>query len=138
MGNPKDFHDQTVSVKVGENRSLTALLYSLSEALYSRSEYELKRGTFRVKGDTVDIGLAGSDRGVRIEFFGDEIDRICEFDVLTGEVKTALQHIAIFPASHYVVSPEGMAAATEAILKRIGRFSGSFSRILRTFRRLRP
>ncbi len=115
IGNPEDFHAQTVDVKVGENRSMTALLYSLSEGLYSRSEFELKRGTFRVKGDTIDIGLGGSDRGVRIEFFGDEVDRISIIDPVSGASFEDLAQISIYPAGNFVTTKDRSIRAVSEI-----------------------
>ena len=115
IGNPEDFHAQTIEVSVGEKRSLTALLYSLSESLYSRSEYELKRGTFRVKGDTVDIGLGGSDRGVRIEFFGDEVDRISIIDPVSGASYEDLARISIYPAGNFVTTKDRSIRAVSEI-----------------------
>ena len=115
IGNPQDFHDQTVTVKVGERRSMTDLLYSLSESLYSRSEIELKRGTFRVKGDTIDVGLGGSDRGARIEFFGDEIDRISIIDPISGATFEDLAEINIYPAGNFVTTKERSIRAVSQI-----------------------
>ncbi|MBQ0096288.1 MAG: excinuclease ABC subunit UvrB [Bacteroidales bacterium] len=115
IGNPEDFHAQTIVVKVGENRSMTALLYSLSEGLYSRSEFELKRGTFRVKGDTLDIGLGGSDRGVRIEFFGDEVDRISIIDPVSGATFEDLAQISIYPAGNFVTTKDRSIRAVSEI-----------------------
>lgn len=115
IGNPQDFHDQTVTVKVGERRSMTDLLYSLSESLYSRSELELKRGTFRVKGDTIDIGLGGSDRGTRIEFFGDEVDRISIIDPISGATFEELAEINIYPAGNFVTTKERSIRAVSQI-----------------------
>ncbi len=115
IGNPEDFHAQTIVVKVGENRSMTALLYSLSEGLYSRSELELKRGTFRVKGDTLDIGLGGSDRGVRIEFFGDEVDRISIIDPVSGATFEDLAQISIYPAGNFVTTKDRSIRAVSEI-----------------------
>ena len=115
IGNPEDFHAQTIVVKVGKSRSMTALLYSLSEALYSRSELELKRGTFRVKGDTLDIGLGGSDRGVRIEFFGDEVDRISTIDPVSGATYEDLAQISIYPAGNFVTTKDRSIRAVSEI-----------------------
>lgn len=81
IGNPQDFHEQTVKVHVGQQISETRLLYHLVDALFSRTETDFKRGTFRVRGDTVDVYLGGSDEAVRIEFFGDEIDALSLIDL---------------------------------------------------------
>ncbi|MCQ2155208.1 MAG: excinuclease ABC subunit UvrB [Bacteroidales bacterium] len=115
IGNPEDFHAQTIIVRVGESRSMTALLYSLSEALYSRSEFELKRGTFRVKGDTVDIGLGGSESGIRIEFFGDEVDRISVIDPVSGAYLEDLKEVSIYPSGNFVTTKERSIKAVSQI-----------------------
>lgn len=115
IGNPEDFHAQTIIVRVGESRSMTALLYSLSEALYSRSEIELKRGTFRVKGDTVDIGLGGSESGIRIEFFGDEVDRISVIDPVSGAYLEDLKEVSIYPSGNFVTTKERSIKAVSQI-----------------------
>ncbi len=115
IGNPEDFHAQTVRVKVGQTISMTSLLYSLSEGLYSRSEIELKRGTFRVKGDTIDIGLGSSADGVRIEFFGDEIERISIIDPVSGAYLENLSEISIFPAGNFVTTKERSTRAVSEI-----------------------
>jgi excinuclease ABC subunit B len=92
------------------------VLRKLVDLQYIRNNMEFKRGTFRVRGDVVEIfPVTSDDRAIRVEFFGDEVDRITEIDVLTGEIKCSLEHIAIFPASHYVVSKEKMEAAIKTI-----------------------
>ncbi len=106
IGNPDDFHEQTVTIRRGEQRSLTGLLYRLVDALYSRTEVEFKRGTFRVKGDTVDVYLAGADNAVRIEFFGDEVDAISVIDPLTGARMEDVDEISIYPANNFVTTKE--------------------------------
>ena len=96
------------------------VIRKLIEIQYSRNDMDLHRGTFRVRGDVLEIILSNTaETAIRVEFFGDEVDRITEIDVLTGEIKSRLEHISIFPASHYVVSPERMKAATEAIEKEM-------------------
>lgn len=115
IGNPEDFHAQTINVRLGDNMSMTTLLYSLAEALYSRSELELKRGTFRVKGDTVDIGLGASDHGVRIEFFGDDVDRISIIDPVSGAYLENLEQISIYPAGNFVTTKERTKRAVSEI-----------------------
>lgn len=115
IGNPEDFHAQTVSLKVGQTISMTSLLYRLSEALYSRSEIELKRGTFRVKGDTLDIGLGSSTDGVRVEFFGDEIERLSIIDPVSGAYLENLREINIFPAGNFVTTKERTVRAVSEI-----------------------
>lgn len=113
IGNPEDFHEQTVNVKKGEQRSLTRLLYQLVDALYSRTEVEFKRGTFRVRGDTVDIYLSGADDAVRIEFFGDEVDSIAVIDPVSGAFIESLDEINIYPANNFVTTKErGIAAVS--------------------------
>ena len=106
IGNPEDFHTQTVVVRKGERRSLTALLYMLVEGLYSRTETDFKRGTFRVRGDTVDVFLGGADEAVRIEFFGDEVDDISLIDPVTGATYEHLQEVPIYPAKNFVTTRE--------------------------------
>ena len=106
IGNPEDFHNQTVIVKKGEQRSLTRLLYHLVEALYSRTETDFKRGTFRVRGDTVDVFLGGADEAVRIEFFGDEVEDLSLIDPLTGARLESLTEVPIYPANNFVTTKE--------------------------------
>ena len=106
IGNPEDFHTQTVVVRKGESRSLTRLLYSLVDALYSRTETDFKRGTFRVRGDTVDVYLGGADEAVRIEFFGNEVDRIALIDPVTGATIEDLAEVPIYPAKNFVTTKE--------------------------------
>ena len=84
IGNPEDFHSQTVTVRRGEQRDMTRFLYQLVDALYSRTETDFKRGTFRVRGDSVDVCLGNGDNAVKIEFFGDEVDGISVIDPVTG------------------------------------------------------
>ena len=106
IGNPADFHSQTVHVKKGEQRSMTRFLYQLVDALYSRTEVEFKRGTFRVRGDTVDICIGYGENAVRIEFFGDEVDSISVIDPLTGAFIDDLDQISIYPAGNFVTTKE--------------------------------
>ena len=106
IGNPADFHAQTVVVKRGEQRSMSRLLYQLVDALYSRTEAEFKRGTFRVKGDTVDICIGYGENAVRIEFFGDEVEQISIIDPLTGAFIDELDEISIYPAGNFVTTKE--------------------------------
>ena len=113
IGNPDDFHEQTVLVKKGEQRSLTRLLYQLVDALYSRTEVEFKRGTFRVRGDTVDVYLSGADNAMRIEFFGDEVESISVIDPVTGARIEEVDEISIYPANNFVTTKErGIAAVS--------------------------
>ena len=115
IGNPDDFHAQTVEVRRGETRSLTGLLYRLVEGLYNRTEAEFRRGSFRVRGDTVDVFLSGADEAVRIEFFGDEVDSICLIDPVTGARGEELDSISIYPANNFVTTKERSAAAVSMI-----------------------
>lgn len=115
IGNPEDFHAQTVTVRRGETRSLTGLLYRLVEGLYNRTEAEFKRGSFRVRGDTVDVYLSGADEAVRIEFFGDEIDALSLIDPVTGAHIEDLNEISIYPANNFVTTKERSAAAVSQI-----------------------
>lgn len=106
IGNPEDFHAQTVSVVRGEQRSMTRLLYQLVDALYSRTETDFKRGTFRVRGDTVDVCIGYGENAVRIEFFGDEVDQISIIDPVTGAFIDSLDKIDIYPAGNFVTTKE--------------------------------
>jgi len=115
IGNPDDFHTQTVVVKRGEERSQTRLLYDLVDAMYSRTETEFKRGTFRVRGDTVDICIGYGENAVRIEFFGDEIERISVIDPTTGGFIDELDEISIYPANNFVTTKERSQRAVSQI-----------------------
>lgn len=115
IGNPEDFHDQTVKVQKGQQMSMTRLLYQIVDALYYRTESDFKRGSFRVRGDTVDIFLGGADYAARIEFFGDEVDRICLIDPVTGATFEELDEILLYPAKNFVTSKEKGAMAVGAI-----------------------
>ena len=111
IGNPDDFHDQTVTVRKGETRSLTGLLYKLVDALYVRTEGEFTRGSFRTKGDTVDVFLSGADNAVRIEFFGDEVESLSVIDPLTGARLEDVSEVNIYPANNFVTTKERAEAA---------------------------
>ncbi|MBP5488454.1 MAG: excinuclease ABC subunit UvrB [Bacteroidales bacterium] len=111
IGNPDDFHDQTVTVRRGEQRSLTGLLYKLVDALYARTEGEFTRGSFRTKGDTVDVFLSGADNAVRIEFFGDEVENLSVIDPLTGAKIEDVSEVNIYPANNFVTTKERAEAA---------------------------
>ena len=115
IGNPEDFHAQTIEVAKGERRSLTGLLYKLVDALYSRTETDFKRGTFRVHGDIIDVFLGGADEAVRIEFFGDEVDSVSLIDPVTGAHLESLDRISICPANNFVTTRERSIAAVSAI-----------------------
>ena len=112
LGEPENFEQMMVSLRPGMEKDRDEVLRQLIDIQYDRNDMDFKRGTFRVRGDTVEIVPADrGDTAIRVEFFGDEIDRISEIDMLTGEVKNTLNHIAIFPASHYVVPKERMEKA---------------------------
>lgn len=115
IGNPQDFHDQTVTVRKGEDRNMTRLLYHLVDALYSRTETDFKRGTFRVRGDSVDVFLGGADEAVRIEFFGDEVDAISLIDPVTGAKIEDLDEVPIYPANNFVTTKERSIKAVSMI-----------------------
>ena len=116
LGSPIDYNEMVVSLRPGMEKDRDDVIRRLISMQYARNDMDFKRGTFRVHGDVVEIFPAASgDLAVRVEFFGDEVDRITEFDPLTGEVKSRLEHVAIFPASHYVVSTEKMEAAIKNI-----------------------
>ena len=120
LGDPVDYRDMVVSLRPGMEKDRDEVLKELIDMQYTRNEMDFKRGTFRVNGDVVEVIPANyEDRAVRIEFFGDEIDRITEVDVLTGEIKSRLEHIAIFPASHYVVPQEKIERAAKSIEKEL-------------------
>ena len=111
IGNPDDFHEQTVTVRRGEQRSLTGLLYKLVDALYVRTEGEFTRGSFRTKGDTVDVFLSGADNAVRIEFFGDEVESLSVIDPATGARLEEVTEVNIYPANNFVTTKERAEAA---------------------------
>ena len=115
IGNPDDFHAQTIPVKRGEKRSLTRLLYQLVDALYNRTEADFKRGSFRVHGDTVDVYLGGADDAVRIEFFGDEVESLSIIDPVTGAHIDSIDQINIYPANNFVTTKERSIAAVSHI-----------------------
>ncbi len=115
IGNPDDFHEQTIVVRKGEQRGLTRLLYQLVDGLYSRTEVEFKRGTFRVRGDTVDVYLGGADDAIRIEFFGDEVESISVIDPVTGARIEEIDEISIYPANNFVTTKERSIAAVSHI-----------------------
>ncbi len=116
LGSPKDFQDMMISLRPGQLRDRDEVIRQLVDIQYTRGEADFRRGTFRVRGDTLEIFPANyTDQAVRVEFFGDEIDRITEIDVLTGHVRCEVTHAAIFPASHYVVPIEAILRAAEDI-----------------------
>ena len=116
IGSPKDYQNMIISLRPGMEKDRDEVLRELIDIQYDRNDMDFHRGTFRVRGDVVEIFPAdATDTAVRVEFFGDEIDRITEIDTLTGEVKCELNHAAIFPASHYVVPMEQILRAANAI-----------------------
>ena len=116
LGEPENFEQMMVSLRPGMEKERDEVLRQLIDIQYDRNDMDFKRGTFRVRGDTVEVVPADrGDTAIRVEFFGDEIDRISEIDMLTGEIKNTLNHIAIFPASHYVVPKERMEKAIKNI-----------------------
>ncbi len=116
LGSPVDYENMVLSIRPGMLKDRDEVLRKLIDMQYDRNDMDFKRGTFRVRGDVVEILPANmAENAIRIEFFGDEIDRITEFDVLTGEVLRRLEHVAVFPASHYVVPVDKMLKATQAI-----------------------
>ena len=116
LGSPIDYQNMTLSVRPGQEWDRKDILRRLVDMQYDRNDLDLKRGTFRVRGDTVEVIPASSETsGIRIELFGDEVDRIIEFDALTGKAKASLDHTVIFPASHYVVGHDDLIRATNDI-----------------------
>lgn len=116
LGSPIDYQEMVISLRPGMIKDRDEVIAKLIEIQYDRNDMDFKRGTFRVRGDVLEIFPAISeDYAIRVEFFGDEIERITEVDLLTGEIKSELSHVAIFPASHYVVSKESIERATKAI-----------------------
>ena len=120
LGSPQDYKEMMVSLRPGMERDRDVVIHQLIAIQYNRSELDFHRGTFRVKGDVLEIFPANeSEQAVRVEFFGDEIERITQINVLTGEILHELEHVAIFPASHYVVPQEKIMNATVQILEEM-------------------
>ena len=120
LGSPVDYQNMMVSLRPGMERDRDDVIRQLIDIQYMRNDMDFHRGTFRVRGDVLEIFPANNtDTAVRVEFFGDEIDRITEIEVLTGEIKSRLEHCAIFPASHYVVPQEKINEATKEIEKEM-------------------
>ena len=116
LGSPIDYKSMVVSLRPGMSRDRDDVIRQLVDMQYSRNDMDFKRGTFRVRGDVLEIMPAYNDKmAIRVEFFGDEVDRITEIDVLTGVIKSDLMHVAIFPASHYVVPREKLVKAANNI-----------------------
>ncbi len=120
LGSPEDYQEMIVSLRPGMIKDRDAVIRELIDIQYNRNDMEVERCNFRVRGDVVEVYPAqGGDYLIRIEFFGDEIDRIAEVDILTGKVHAYLEHITIFPASHYVVAPQKIKRACETIEKEL-------------------
>ena len=120
LGSPIDYKEMVISLRPGMMKDRDEVIHKLIDTQYSRNDMDFKRGSFRVRGDTVEIFPAYSTQhAYRVEFFGDEVDRITEIDTLTGEIKAQLGHVAIFPAAHYVISKEKMEQAAKNILEEM-------------------
>ncbi len=120
LGSPDDYQEMIVSLRPGMEKDRDKVIRELIDIQYTRNDMDVERGSFRVRGDVLEIYPAqGGDYLIRVEYFGDEIDRITEVDPLTGKVHTALSHIAIFPASHYVVSKDKIISACDNIEKEL-------------------
>ena len=118
LGDPEEYKNMSLSLRTGMEKERDEVLKRLVELQYNRNELEFERGTFRVRGDVVEIfPVANSESAIRVEFFGDEIDRISEIDVVTGNVIGTREHVVIFPASHYVTSSDKMQIALANIEK---------------------
>jgi len=116
LGSPIDYQNMTLSLRPGMIKDRDEVIRRLIDIQYNRNDIDFKRGTFRVRGDVVEIfPVSSGELAIRVEFFGDEVDRILEIDTLTGEIKSSLAHIVIFPASHYVVAPDRMEEAIRNI-----------------------
>ncbi len=120
IGDPEEYRAMMLSLRPGMEKDRDELIRNLVDIQYVRNDMDFSRGNFRVKGDVVDIlPVSTFEDGIRVEFFGDEIDRITEFDPLTGEIKRSLSFVAIFPASHYVVAPDNLSHAIEEIKEEL-------------------
>lgn len=120
LGDPIDYRNMVISLRQGMQKSRDDLLKKLVEIQYERNDINFIRNKFRVRGDVVEIfPVYSNDTAIRVEFFGDEIDRISEINALTGQVKNVISHVAIYPASHYVVAPEKLEKAIEEILEEM-------------------
>ena len=128
LGDPIDYRSMVISLRPGMEKSRDEFIAKLIEIQYERNDINFIRNKFRVRGDIVEVyPVYSNETAIRIEFFGDEVDRICEINPLTGEIKSVLQHVAIYPASHYVVSPEkldrAIAEIYEEMEKRVAEFT---------------
>ena len=117
IGSPESYQDMSINIKVNERRQQDKLIRLLTDIQYHRNDIDFHRGTFRVRGDTVDVYPSGSDSAYRIEFFGDEVEKISRINPLTGEIESRPNQVTIFPCSHYVTPKEKLAIAIEQIKK---------------------
>ena len=115
LGSPIDYENQVISIRPGMEKDRHELLRKLVDIQYTRNDMAFERGTFRVRGDTIDVYPAGAENAVRIELFGDEVETIKEINPVTGEILGLRKHVAVYPASHYVTSPEKIERATQTI-----------------------
>ena len=115
LGSPFDYENQMLSLRPGMEKSRRDILRKLVDIQYTRNDLSFERGSFRVRGDIIDIYPAGAESAVRVELFGDEIDSIKEMNPVTGEITGLREHVAVYPASHYVTSPENMERAIKTI-----------------------
>ena len=129
LGSPIDYKNMVISLRPGMQKERDDIIRKLIDIQYDRNDMDFKRGTFRVRGDCIEIiPAAEGESAVRIEFFGDEIDRITEINTLTGEIERRLEHVAIFPASHYVVAPDALERAIAAIESELAEQVEKFKR----------
>ncbi len=120
LGSPIDYQNMTVSLRPGMMKDRDEVIHRLIDIQYTRNDMDFQRGTFRVRGDVVEIfPISESEKAIRVEFFGDEVDRITEIDILTGEVLADLEHMVVFPASHYVVDKDSMERAIRDIEREL-------------------
>ncbi len=116
LGDPIDYRSMVISLRTGMEKSRDELIEKLVSIQYERNDIDFSRNKFRVRGDVVEIfPVYSNENGIRVEFFGDEIERISEINALTGQVKNVVSHAAIYPASHYVISPEKLEKSIEKI-----------------------
>lgn len=129
LGDPIDYRSMVISLRPGMEKSRDELIAKLTDIQYERNDVNFIRNKFRVRGDVVEIyPVYSNDTAIRVEFFGDEIDRLCEINPLTGEIKSTLSHVAIYPASHYVVSRDKMEKAISEIHAEMEECAESFTR----------
>lgn len=135
LGDPIDYKNMVISLRTGQTRERDELMRRLTDIRYERNDMNFTRNTFRVRGDTLEIYPAyWAGRAIRVEFFGDEIDRISEINAVTGMPERVVQHVAIYPASHYVASKEKWRARCTTLKKRCGSRSSSLNRTISCLR----